>query len=158
MQNLPRHALYGFLLRLSFEASESTAALEFPVELECPSIMVGDDPELDALVLEQIQSILIFHRLSIPDRKLLDAGNQKVLGSFASEMGSESPDSNVHLSKNRFSSQTVAILNNWLFSNQHHPFPSVEEKQELMESTGLSSQQLAQWFTNARRRQLKKNE
>eukprot|EP00638_Chattonella_subsalsa_P000662 CAMPEP_0117759956 /NCGR_PEP_ID=MMETSP0947-20121206/16315_1 /TAXON_ID=44440 /ORGANISM="Chattonella subsalsa, Strain CCMP2191" /LENGTH=532 /DNA_ID=CAMNT_0005580499 /DNA_START=281 /DNA_END=1879 /DNA_ORIENTATION=+ len=50
------------------------------------------------------------------------------------------------------------ILNNWLFSKEHFsdPFPSKEEKKELVSCTGLSLNQINTWFINARRRSWKR--
>mmetsp|Transcript_34985 Transcript_34985/g.44926 ORF Transcript_34985/g.44926 Transcript_34985/m.44926 type:complete len:240 (-) Transcript_34985:144-863(-) len=48
----------------------------------------------------------------------------------------------------------VAILKGWLFSPEHvsHPYPTKKELNSLMQTTGLSSQQIKTWFINARRR------
>jgi len=35
-----------------------------------------------------------------------------------------------------------------------HPYPTEDEKQELMRQTGLQMNQISNWFINARRRQL----
>eukprot|EP00638_Chattonella_subsalsa_P011235 CAMPEP_0117805900 /NCGR_PEP_ID=MMETSP0948-20121206/18185_1 /TAXON_ID=44440 /ORGANISM="Chattonella subsalsa, Strain CCMP2191" /LENGTH=478 /DNA_ID=CAMNT_0005640147 /DNA_START=42 /DNA_END=1475 /DNA_ORIENTATION=- len=46
------------------------------------------------------------------------------------------------------------VLKAWLLSSEHfvHPYPSVEEKKSLQAQTGLTTLQLKNWFTNARRR------
>ncbi|KAL1867748.1 hypothetical protein VTK73DRAFT_4010 [Phialemonium thermophilum] len=36
----------------------------------------------------------------------------------------------------------------------HHPYPTDEQKQELMRKTGLQMNQIANWFINCRRRQM----
>lgn len=50
--------------------------------------------------------------------------------------------------------RTVAILKKWMMSPEHieHPYPSEEEKKELMKETGIDLKQLSNWFTNARKR------
>ena len=50
--------------------------------------------------------------------------------------------------------KTVEILNNWLLNHLHDPYPSPEEKLELLEQTGLTKVQLSNWFINVRRRKV----
>ena len=49
------------------------------------------------------------------------------------------------------------ILRKWLFAHVERPYPSESEKQELQDSTGLTLVQVNNWFSNARRRILKKH-
>ena len=58
--------------------------------------------------------------------------------------------------KERIAKEKVLILRQWLFEHTDHPYPTVEEKQRLATATGLSRQQINQWFVNARRRILKR--
>lgn len=56
--------------------------------------------------------------------------------------------------------QVTEILRQWLNEHIEHPYPTDEQKQELMKLTGLTLNQLSNWFINARRRrvpQLKKS-
>ena len=46
-----------------------------------------------------------------------------------------------------------APLTEWFQANQSDPYPSPEEKERLCQATGLSMDQLAHWFINARMRQ-----
>ncbi|GME95892.1 unnamed protein product [[Candida] boidinii] len=50
--------------------------------------------------------------------------------------------------------QTTVVLLSWLNEHLDHPYPNSKEKVELMYQTGLSSQQLSNWFINARRRKI----
>jgi hypothetical protein len=45
-------------------------------------------------------------------------------------------------------------LKSWLFANVASPYPNDDEKDELILQTGLSVQQINNWFINARRRLL----
>ena len=47
-------------------------------------------------------------------------------------------------------------LKKWLFDHEMHPYPTEEEKAVLCTATNLSMTQINNWFTNARRRILKK--
>ncbi|KAI9893468.1 MAG: hypothetical protein M1814_006765 [Vezdaea aestivalis] len=49
------------------------------------------------------------------------------------------------------------LLRKWFLDHSHHPYPSEDEKQMLMQQTGLSMAQISNWFINARRRQPKSN-
>jgi hypothetical protein len=59
--------------------------------------------------------------------------------------------------RNIYSAKQKDILNSWLNSNQNHPYPTAEEKKELIESTGLTKTQIENWFGNARKRYLKRS-
>lgn len=50
--------------------------------------------------------------------------------------------------------ETTDILLRWLEMNLRHPYPSAQEKMQLVYDTGLSHQQLSNWFINARRRRM----
>lgn len=55
-------------------------------------------------------------------------------------------------SSSRMRGQTKA-LRQWFFAHSDHPYPSEEDKQELVHETGLTRTQIQNWFINARRRQ-----
>ncbi|KAK9325780.1 homeobox KN domain-containing protein [Lipomyces orientalis] len=46
------------------------------------------------------------------------------------------------------------ILRNWLNAHVQHPYPTEEEKTMFMQQTGLTMNQISNWFINARRRRL----
>ncbi|PRT56835.1 Homeobox protein PKNOX1 [Wickerhamiella sorbophila] len=46
------------------------------------------------------------------------------------------------------------ILRQWLNSHLDNPYPSEEDKRQIMRETGLSIVQVSNWFINARRRSL----
>ncbi|KAL0583056.1 hypothetical protein ABG067_007022 [Albugo candida] len=50
--------------------------------------------------------------------------------------------------------QAKNILKAWMFSPEHfiHPYPNEEEKEKLVNETGIDMKQLSNWFTNARKR------
>ncbi|KAK3940530.1 hypothetical protein QBC46DRAFT_364062 [Diplogelasinospora grovesii] len=50
--------------------------------------------------------------------------------------------------------ETTDKLRAWFISHLQHPYPTEDEKQELMRQTGLQMNQISNWFINARRRQL----
>jgi len=58
--------------------------------------------------------------------------------------------------KGAFSEETISILKSWLFRNITHPYPTEEEKKELLCLTGMSLSQLNNWLINSRRRMLKR--
>ena len=49
-----------------------------------------------------------------------------------------------------FSEGQKQILIEWLHSHQSNPYPTLLEKQELMQETGLNRDQINVWFTNNR--------
>lgn len=48
------------------------------------------------------------------------------------------------------------VLKNWLTDHFNNPYPNYEEKIKLVEETGLTINQVHNWFTNARSRSMKK--
>jgi hypothetical protein len=56
----------------------------------------------------------------------------------------------------RLPASATAILRKWLEQHVDRPYPSEEEKQELVQRTGLDPKQVNNWFINARRRYLQK--
>jgi hypothetical protein len=58
-------------------------------------------------------------------------------------------------SKNALDERTTAILNEWLKNHLTNPYPSTDDKLQLMNATGFTLIQLNNWFSNARRRKLK---
>ncbi|RBR11557.1 hypothetical protein FVER53590_13868 [Fusarium verticillioides] len=52
----------------------------------------------------------------------------------------------------RLSLNSVRILNKWLSNHTHHPYPSVRDVESIERQTGLTRQQILNWFANARRR------
>lgn len=49
------------------------------------------------------------------------------------------------------------VLKGWILGNIENPYPSSEQKQELMDQTGLGRIQLDHWFVNARQRYCRPN-
>ncbi|KAI9737066.1 MAG: hypothetical protein M1834_000656 [Cirrosporium novae-zelandiae] len=47
------------------------------------------------------------------------------------------------------------ILKDWLQRNLDHPYPTEDQKFDLMNQTNMDMQQLSNWFINARRRKVK---
>lgn len=61
-----------------------------------------------------------------------------------------------HTKKGSFSEKTISILKSWLFRNITNPYPTDQEKKELLSLTGLSLSQLNNWLINSRRRMVKR--
>lgn len=47
---------------------------------------------------------------------------------------------------------TTTLLRSWLYDHTNHPYPSENEKNRLAAQTGLTINQISNWFINARRR------
>ncbi len=52
--------------------------------------------------------------------------------------------------------EAVALLRAWIDAHSDHPFPNDDEKDMLVLQTGLTFEQLQDWFINARRRYVKR--
>ncbi|KAM5376892.1 hypothetical protein ACJZ2D_005236 [Fusarium nematophilum] len=74
---------------------------------------------------------------------------------LSDQSNSPTPENNTSTAPNtgkRFSFRSVRVLNNWLLSHIHRPYPSVGDVERLEKLSGLSKQQILNWFANARRR------
>mmetsp|Transcript_3638 Transcript_3638/g.4025 ORF Transcript_3638/g.4025 Transcript_3638/m.4025 type:complete len:219 (+) Transcript_3638:52-708(+) len=52
--------------------------------------------------------------------------------------------------------ESTDVLKNWLIAHLDHPYPTETEKEDLCKQTKLTSNQISNWFINARRRQVPK--
>lgn len=77
--------------------------------------------------------------------KMLDYEDSDSYSGF----GADSPNSK---KRSRLPPGSVAIFRHWLFNHLESPYPSEEEKEELAHKAGLRITQVNNWFTNARRR------
>mmetsp|Transcript_12204 Transcript_12204/g.13924 ORF Transcript_12204/g.13924 Transcript_12204/m.13924 type:complete len:155 (+) Transcript_12204:308-772(+) len=60
------------------------------------------------------------------------------------------------VTSNSYPPKVAKILLKWVREHRYFPYPTEEERQELINSTGLSRKQLRSWLTDARRRKLTK--
>ncbi|KAI1085783.1 hypothetical protein F5B20DRAFT_18201 [Whalleya microplaca] len=65
-----------------------------------------------------------------------------------------SGDSKQRKRRGNLPKETTDKLRGWFVKHLHHPYPTEDEKQDLMRQTGLQMNQISNWFINARRRQL----
>ncbi|KAI8384707.1 uncharacterized protein BYT42DRAFT_271594 [Radiomyces spectabilis] len=63
-----------------------------------------------------------------------------------------STDINKKRRRGNLPKQVTEFLKRWLLSHKKHPYPSEKEKIELAHRTGLTVNQISNWFINARRR------
>ncbi len=64
--------------------------------------------------------------------------------------------SKIHKSNaNKFTKAQTDVLINWMIENRKHPFPSKADIASLSVATGLTHQQIDNWCTNTRKRNLK---
>jgi len=58
--------------------------------------------------------------------------------------------------RGKLPNSSTSVLKKWILQHWFHPYPSEEEKSTLCSETHLTITQLNNWFTNARRRLLKR--
>ena len=60
-------------------------------------------------------------------------------------------------SKNcKIRANALAVMQKYLISNFHAPYPSIEAKKEMAIQSGLNTSKINNWFINARERTMKK--
>jgi len=64
--------------------------------------------------------------------------------------GSETPNSKKR--RGNLPKASTNILKKWLYDHLYHPYPTEEEKKMLESRTGMTLNQISNWFINARRR------
>ncbi|TVY42924.1 Homeobox protein homothorax, partial [Lachnellula subtilissima] len=73
---------------------------------------------------------------------------------FQYGMGDPGHDSKQRKRRGNLPKETTDKLRAWFVAHLQHPYPTEDEKQDLMRQTGLQINQISNWFINARRRQL----
>lgn len=63
----------------------------------------------------------------------------------------------IGLNSNGHAQWQIDILNEWLMANKTLPYPNYLEKEDLRSRTNFTLRQINNWFSNARRRKLKKS-
>ncbi len=58
--------------------------------------------------------------------------------------------------RSKLPESAIVMLKNWILDHREHPYPTEEEKAVMCQQTGLTMNQINNWFTNARRRFLTK--
>lgn len=84
---------------------------------------------------------------------LLSPGSDSDVSTFGSNT-STSTATNKKKKRCNLPKKTTKILIDWLNDNLNNPYPNSKEKFELIMKTGLTNQQLSNWFINARRRKI----
>jgi len=68
------------------------------------------------------------------------------------EVGEGSEQPNNKKRRGNLPKASTNILKKWLYDHLYHPYPTEEEKKMLESRTGMTLNQISNWFINARRR------
>lgn len=115
----------------------------------------------DSLAKSHTQSSMIndqswqYYTPSYSDRKAEDGSSSSRSDSNDGNNASGSGGSAGHNGRrSNLPKETVQILNTWLLDHLRNPYPTPQEKRELLIKTGLTKIQLSNWFINVRRRKI----
>ncbi|CAI4464796.1 CQS_1a_G0018240.mRNA.1.CDS.1 [Saccharomyces cerevisiae] len=93
--------------------------------------------------------------ISISRGKMLSGNiNINTVHGSSSEYSAKEKKHKAHGKRSNLPKATVSILNKWLHEHVNNPYPTVQEKRELLAKTGLTKLQISNWFINARRRKI----
>ena len=174
------HELYPHIINLY----NRILGINIRVETSQVDILVGQDPELDAVFIDILQKAIVASNYieqvvgeaktaiseCLEQHKVetfmavkhyecsshLGQSSQKRTRSSTNSQDFSQQSTKKPRLKERIAKDKVLILRQWLFEHAENPYPTVEEKQRLATATGLTRQQINQWFVNARRRILKR--
>ncbi|TVY17626.1 Homeobox protein homothorax [Lachnellula arida] len=90
------------------------------------------------------------------DRTPFSNNQHAMYGGSGFSYGTVDPghDSKQRKRRGNLPKETTDKLRAWFVAHLQHPYPTEDEKQDLMRQTGLQINQISNWFINARRRQL----
>lgn len=123
---------------------------------------LSDDPSMRKLQASlEVETCMINHEtavyqtiqsasLSLPSSSTKCEGPKNKRKKFSSS--ASKPCGRVVKKREKTPPESQKLLKDWLFTHSHHPYPTDGEKDQLCTLTGLSLQQLNNWFINARRR------
>ena len=77
---------------------------------------------------------------------------KRALKSLTGVAAPEDAEAREKKSSTRLARNAVRILKTWLLEHRQYPYPNEQEKEELMDRTGLKKTQVSNWLANARRR------
>lgn len=89
------------------------------------------------------------------NHKNLNCGNRPVRSRTSSVSSSQSKnEKGTQRKSTSLPSETVEYLKAWMMSPEHisHPYPTEQEKCQIMSDTGIELKQLTNWFVNNRKR------
>ncbi|KAG2393685.1 hypothetical protein C9374_007216 [Naegleria lovaniensis] len=128
--------------------------------------MLSTSPTTTTTTLEQPSNIFSEHRdLCGDDENLMGDFDSSPLLSSSHHHQLESDSESVHDEKSSskngkkrkgYSKEITKVLNDWFFANLQNPYPSEEEKKEMVNQTTLSLLQINNWFSNKRVRYKRK--
>lgn len=80
--------------------------------------------------------------------------SQEHKNQVAGQLGASNHANSHNGRRSNLPKETVQILNTWLLDHLRNPYPTPQEKRELLIKTGLTKIQLSNWFINVRRRKI----
>jgi hypothetical protein len=155
------HELFCVLVQLKVKLLHQIAPTQViqTAPIPPPSIFLGQDLVLDEYMFNSIREyenhLAEVQQLVLESLSTLTPATSKRPREATEDGEAEEASAKRQRTRERLSRPAVRVLMAWLQDNIDNPFPSSEQKQALVQQTGLSSAQINQWFTNARRRVLK---
>ncbi|OUM52727.1 hypothetical protein BVG19_g1940 [[Candida] boidinii] len=160
-----RSSFPSYLLNISQQQQQQAQQQEYkyvtrsnpqpqPQQQQQPSEIQQSQQQLPQSPMSDAGSITSSHYIS-PIHQQQNTGNNSYK-SIIMVSNEKNQSSLINNKKKRANlpKQTTVVLLSWLNEHLDHPYPNSKEKVELMYQTGLSSQQLSNWFINARRRKI----
>eukprot|EP00546_Thalassionema_frauenfeldii_P020916 CAMPEP_0178903322 /NCGR_PEP_ID=MMETSP0786-20121207/5093_1 /TAXON_ID=186022 /ORGANISM="Thalassionema frauenfeldii, Strain CCMP 1798" /LENGTH=384 /DNA_ID=CAMNT_0020574681 /DNA_START=147 /DNA_END=1301 /DNA_ORIENTATION=- len=89
-----------------------------------------------------------------PSSRRIRSASTVSVASSASSVASKSKNQKSQKKSSSLPAETVDYLKAWMMSPEHvaHPYPTEQEKSQIMADTGIELKQLTNWFVNNRKR------
>ena len=127
----------------SVETSFEQSGIRGEPSMQCKDSVLTDHSKVKKAVLD----------LKLSNANRINPNNANVTRTnIVGSLPNGLPTPTMVICRGNLPKEAVDCLQQWLFDNFHHPYPSDAEKDVLAEETNLSLTQVNNWFINARRR------
>ena len=117
-----------------------------------PFLEAALDKRDDETVWAQVYELGRSSSIDLPQQVTISERNPVQSSVDSAAMEDDDVPGKASSKRTRLPKPSIKILKQWCEDHWQDPYPTSEEKDNLIYTTGLSSSQLSRWFVNARRR------
>lgn len=137
--------LRSYFAKIVLHKEKLVAALNRKTEIE--AVVSAIILDLDELNMKNIHTRFVSKMIQEFREKTIETGESELRSNLAA----------IQSQKIQLDNDATSLLNRWFLDHLCHPFPTSSEKEYLSYATGLSKNQVSNWFINTRGRRWKKH-